>query len=372
MPVSIPISDVVNVTLNLPITAQPNRGFGRKLVVGNSTTSTLVLLTPKLYSASAWDTGMIADGYLSTDKEYLAVQTWFAQSPKPVDVLVAKSTTTPTAANLTTINTNDDSWYFLTVAMSTGILTNSEFQAIAGWVEAKVKMFGYTDRDVTVPTATTTDISAVNKSKYHRTFTVYDSDDFFAHVSVMARLATVNYLGLNTAITTKFKRLPTITPERLSLAKATFIRGKNANYYAYYSETPMFAEGKMLDGAWLDDVHSSDWFQNALQTAIFNSLVMAGGKVPQTDAGVSILISAARKVAEQARLSGVLATGNWRGDDIGVLKNGDYMSAGYIFQVGKVADMTAADQSARKSPVITFCGLLAGAIHFSDVTANLA
>lgn len=371
MPTSIPISDVVDATFTLSQTAQPNKGFGRLLVVGNSATSTIPANESKLYSAADYDSELILDGYLSTDPEFLALQTWFAQSPKPADALVANVATVPTAADLAALYSFDDSFYFVSVVNSVGILTAAQFKVIADWVESKTLMFGYTDNDVNVPTAAATDLSSIYKDVYSRTFIVYDDNDEYAHISIMAKFATINYLGKDTAITAKFKRLPTVSPMKITLSKAILIRNKNCNYYAYYGSVPLFAEGKMLNGKWIDVIHSVDWLQNAMQTEVFNTLITATTKIPQTNTGVSRLISGARVIAEKAMLSGVLAAGKWRGNDIGKLKNGDHLSNGYYFEVDDVDDMPIANYDAREAPPITFCGRLSGAIHKAFINGTL-
>lgn len=373
MPINIPISDVVNTSFYFSVTAQPNKGFGRLLVLGDSATATVPQLTPKLYDNVTWDTQMIADGYLVTDEEYVAVQTWFSQTPKPTDCLVALTATTPTVTDLIACENLDDTWYFLSVACQALQLTTAEIKPIANWIEAKVKMFGYTDMSVLnidTPFVGPT-VLADLKDLYRRTFTMFDDNDAYAHISLMARFATINYLTPDSAITGKFKRLPTISPMRISLAQANSIRGNKGNYYAYYADSPMVAEGVMTDGTWVDIVHSSDWLENRMQTELFNILYKASNKVPQTDKGMAILAVGVRRIAELARTAGILTARKWRGDDIGTVRNGDYLKDGYKIQVGKIDDLTQADFDLRYASPITFCGNLSGAIHKAFITGYL-
>lgn len=373
MPTTIPISDVVNTSFFFSVQAQQNKGFGRLLVLGDSATATRPLLTPKLYDNETWDSQLLADGYLVTDEEYIAVQTWFSQSPKPNDCLVALTATTPTVTDVIACENLDDTWYFLSVACQALQLTTAEITPIADWIEAKVKIFGYTDMDVAnidTPYVGPTVLGDL-LDLYRRTFVMFDDNDAYAHVSLMARFATINYLSPNSAITGKFKRLPTISPMNISLAQANSVRGNKGNYYAYYADSPMVAEGTMTDGTWIDVVHSSDWLQNRMQTEMFNILYKTTTKIPQTDAGVERLVNGVRRIAELAVVAGILTPRKWRGDDIGTLRNGDFLATGYSIQVGKVDDMTQADYDARYAPTITFCGNLSGAIHKAFLTGYL-
>jgi len=65
-----------------------------------------------------------------------------------------------------------------------------------------------------------------------------------------------------------------------------------------------------------DEVYNLIWFVGALQVAGFNLLAQTGGKIPQTEPGMSLLKSAYRAVCDQAVLNAYVAPGTWNSAEI--------------------------------------------------------
>ena len=81
------LNDLINVTISRETTSVTRLGFGYGLILGvHCKTQNRV----DWYTKSSWSTAMLADGYLSTDAIYLAVQAYFAQSPCPTKVAVGR------------------------------------------------------------------------------------------------------------------------------------------------------------------------------------------------------------------------------------------------------------------------------------------
>ena len=127
----------------------------------------------------------------------------------------------------------------------------------------------------------------------------------------------------------------------------------------------------MANGQYFDVVHSSDWLQNAIQTAVFNVLFTVGTKVPQSDAGVNQLIAAVSQQCDQARINGMIGRGVWTGPPIGNLATGQTLGNGYYVYAPPIASQSQADRAARKAPVIQTAIKLAGAIHSSNVLVSV-
>lgn len=249
------------------------------------------------------------------------------------------------------------------------VLTEDDIVSVAGWTEARVKLYGISSDDGAIASATAADdiASRLKAGLYRRSFVLYDPDDHYAALSAFSRAFAVNFDMQNSTITLKFKTLPTVTPSDVSTTQANAISAKNANYYSYFGDSAMVAEGVMSSGVFFDEVHGLDWLQNAIETEVFGFLYTRVTKVPQTDKGVSLIVQAAEKALQQGVNNGLLAPGIWNGTEFGTLKKGDYLKRGFYTYAASVDDQSQSDREARKAPPIQIAAKGAGAIHFVDI-----
>ncbi|AMG44719.1 hypothetical protein AL520_09265 [Achromobacter xylosoxidans] len=292
-----------------------------------------------------------------------------AQSAVPVPGIAAE---TYLAAVQEMADMSND-WYGLQAAAE-GI-TDDSYMEVAAYIEASSpsRIQGITTQSTAVLDATvTTDIaSRLKAAKYKRTFCQYSSSSPYASASMYGRAFTVNFLGNRTTITLKFKQEPGVTAETLTTTQVNALEGKNCNVFVNYdNDTAIIEQGVMANGYFFDEVHGTDWFQNYLQTALYNRLYTSTTKIPQTDAGVNDLLTAAAAAADQTVANGLVAPGVWNADGFGNLSRGDTLSSGYYLYAPPVATQSQADREARKAPVIQGAFKLAGAIHSVDVIAN--
>ncbi|MBP1000588.1 DUF3383 family protein, partial [Serratia fonticola] len=94
-------------------------------------------------------------------------------------------------------------------------------------------------------------------------------------------------------------------------------------------------------------------------------------KVPQTDPGITRLLTSVNGSLEQGGTNGLIAPGVWNGDPVGELNTGDTLTAGYYTYAPPVASQSQAERDARRAPVIQCAIKLAGAVHFADVIINV-
>ncbi|VVD29160.1 DUF3383 domain-containing protein [Paraburkholderia dioscoreae] len=266
-------------------------------------------------------------------------------------------------------------WYALTVAYA-GI-TNADHMSVAGLIEAASpsRMYGITTQDPAVldPTLTSDICSLLKGAGYQQTFTQYSSSNAYAATSMFARASTVNFTGVNTTITLKFKQEPGVTAEKLTETQSKTLRAKNCNVFvSYQNSTAILQEGVMSNGYYFDEVHGLDWLQNQIQTDVFNLFYTNGTKIAQTDPGVTQIINTIENgAAEMAVRNGLCAPGVWNAASIGVVQQGQTLSKGYYFFAPPVAQQSQSDRAARKAPLIQGAMKLAGAIHFSDVAVSV-
>lgn len=269
--------------------------------------------------------------------------------------------------SLDAIQNINGSWYGL---MLTTEATEQNLKDAAAWVEARVKLFGYTSAASNVlDGASTTDIAYYMKSvEYRRTIGIYDNNDPYAIASVFARAFVVNFNEQNSTITLKFKKAPTVTPITITETQRLALTAKNMNYYSYFGDSSMIAEGVVASGVFIDEVHGLDWLQNAVETNVFGYLYTRTTKVPQTDRGVALIVQQVEKAMVEGVNNGLLAPGQWNGDDLGQVKSGDFLSKGFYIYAQPVALQNQSDREARKAPPIQVIAKGAGAIHFVDIT----
>lgn len=375
----LPVSNVVNVDVIMSAVAATGRNFGALLILGSSP---VIPLTERIRQYSAIED--IGDDFGVDSPEYEAATIFFSQSPKPTLVYVGRWAKTLASAEEGSVETllqavnaclQYTNWYGLAIADSAN-LVEADVISVAAAIEASSlsRILAVTTADVNVLVAGNTDNIGykLKAAGYARTFWQYCSSSKYAAISAFGRAFTVNFSGSNTTITLKFKTEPGITYETLTTAQAAAIDAINGNVYVYYAnDTAIIQQGVMANGDFFDERHGLDWLQNYVQTNLYNLLYTSTTKIPQTDAGVTRLMTNVEASLDQAVNNGLIAPGVWNGGPIGQIESGDTLTKGYYVYADAVANQAQSDREARKSPVIQAAIKLAGAIHYADVQINV-
>lgn len=264
-------------------------------------------------------------------------------------------------------------WYGL--AFAAPDITVDDHLAVAAFVNASAKsrIYGVTDTDTrAMDKAWTQDIASRAKAAGHNRVLAAYSANPYAIISALARAFTVNFSANRSTITLKFKQLVGITAEGLSETQANALLVKNCNVFAAYdNDTAIFQEGVMAGGAWFDEIHGTDWLQNAIQTEVWNLFYQSKTKVSQTDGGVNRVVTRITSVLDRAVNNGLVAPGTWNGDSFGQLEQGDYLPKGYYVYAGLVDDQAQSEREERKAPPIQIAAKMAGAIHSVDIQIDV-
>ncbi|EOI2401102.1 DUF3383 family protein [Klebsiella pneumoniae] len=375
----LPVSNVVNVDVIMSPVAATGRNFGALLILG---TSTVIPVTERIRQYSAIED--IGDEFGVDSPEYEAATIFFSQSPKPTLVYVGRWAKTLASAEEGSVETllqavnaclQYTNWYGLAIADSAD-LVEADVISVAAAIEASSlsRILAVTTDDVNVLVSGNTDNIGykLKAAGYGRTFWQYSSSSKYAAISAFGRAFTVNFTGNNTTITLKFKTEPGVTYETLTTAQAAAIDAINGNVYVYYAnDTAIIQQGVMANGDFFDERHGLDWLQNYVQTNLYNLLYTSTTKIPQTDAGVTRLMTNVEASLDQAVNNGLVAPGVWNGGPIGQIQSGDTLTKGYYVYADAVANQAQSDREARKSPVIQAAIKLAGAIHYGDVQINV-
>lgn len=366
---TLPVSNVVNVSISIAALAAGPRSFGSLLILG--TTSGVISTTERMREYSGIKE--VADDFGVDAKEYKAALMYFGQSPRPRTLYIAywdKTATTPEVLTVA-VNACLDSlkWYGLVIADE---LSTAQTLSVASLIEAAtpVRRFGATTQDVnSLLSTSTTDLAyKLKEAGFKRTFCIFSSTAPYAAASVFGRAFSVNFYATNTTITLKFKQLPGVVAEDLKVSQASALNAKNCNVYAKYNnDTAILQEGINCDGTFIDEGHGLDWFQNHLETVLWNLYYTSTTKIPQTPAGVNRQCGVLERGCEQAVTNGLLGEGLWNGDSFGALSNGDYLPKGFYVFANSLNDQPQSEREARKAPVFQIAAKLAGATHFADV-----
>ena len=375
----LPVSNVVNVDVIMSPVAATGRNFGALLILG---TSTVIPVTERIRQYSAIED--IGDDFGVDSPEYEAATIFFSQSPKPTLVYIGRWAKTLAEGEAGAVETllqavnaslQYTNWYGLAIADSAD-LVEADVISVAAAIEASSlsRILAVTTDDVNVLVAGNTDNIGykLKAAGYGRTFWQYSSSSKYAAISAFGRAFTVNFTGNNTTITLKFKTEPGVTYETLTTAQASAIDAINGNVYVYYAnDTAIIQQGVMANGDFFDERHGLDWLQNYVQTNLYNLLYTSTTKIPQTDAGVTRLMTNVEASLDQAVNNGLIAPGVWNGGPIGQIESGDTLTKGYYVCADSVDNQAQSDREARKSPVIQAAIKLAGAIHYADVQINV-
>lgn len=375
----LPVSNVVNVDVIMSPVAATGRNFGALLILG---TSTVIPVTERIRQYSAIED--IGDDFGVDSPEYEAATIFFSQSPKPTLVYIGRWAKTLAEGEAGAVETllqavnaslQYTNWYGLAIA-DCADLVEADVISVAAAIEASSlsRILAVTTDDVSVLVAGNTDNIGykLKAAGYGRTFWQYSSSSKYAAISAFGRAFTVNFTGNNTTITLKFKTEPGVTYETLTTTQAAAIDSINGNVYVYYAnDTAIIQQGVMANGDFFDERHGLDWLQNYVQTNLYNLLYTSATKIPQTDAGVTRLMTNVEASLDQAVNNGLVAPGVWNGGPIGQIQSGDTLTKGYYVYADAVSSQAQSDREARKSPVIQAAIKLAGAIHYSDVQINV-
>lgn len=267
-------------------------------------------------------------------------------------------------------------WFGLHFA-TTANVTDSQSVAVAAFIEAQdvTRVFGVTTANTgCLSSLVTNDIgSQLLALGYLQSFAHYSSSNPYAAASLMGRAFSVDFTANKSTINLMFKQEPGVIAETLSTSQANVLQAKRINVFVNYNNsTAIIQYGTMAGPAYFDDIQGLDWFQNLVQTACYDLMYTTPTKIPQTDAGMNMFVTACSQACEAAINNGLVAPGTWTNTGFGQLQQGQFLSDGYYIFVQPLAQQSQSDREARKGTPIQIAVKLAGAIQDIDaiITVN--
>lgn len=281
----------------------------------------------------------------------------------------ADTETIPEAINA--ILALNDSWYWVT--NDNTIFSEENVTSIANYVETGRYMYSaQTSESSVLITGETSSVSyKLFQEQLQRTFMTYSgSADEYKSLSIAARFSSVDFNSANSVITAKFKSLPTLTPDNLSQTQVKELKRKRVNYYTNFATSPIYSEGTAFkNGVYIDTRYCLDWLANAIQVDEFD-LLIASGRVPETDSGEASVVSVIDSDCRQAITNGMIAPGvvseAMKADIIATTGNTSFdgnLNKGYLIWSQPTSAQSQADRVARKATAKKIWLKSSGAIH---------
>lgn len=241
----------------------------------------------------------------------------------------------------------DNSWYALLIDSN----TPDDIAAGAAFVEANRRVFSYdtSDSDVYDAGSTTDIFSALQTSSYANTIGTYSrKKNQGVAAALIGKVLPYDPGTVNWA----HKTLSGVDFDRLSRSVEAVIEQKNGNYYSVLGGSGNTFSGVTGSGEFIDIATSVHFLYARIQEAVAATL-KGNIKIPYTNAGVSVIVSAIQGVLNST-VGGILST-----------------DALPIVTAPRVESLSTTVKQSRHLPGIKFYGLLAGAINSVSIQGTL-
>lgn len=178
-----------------------------------------------------------------------------------------------------------------------------------------------------------------------------------------------NFEGSNVSQTMNLKTLNNVEPD-LNLTQTDYNNAEDAgvDLYISYEGDPAVVSNGAND--YFDVVYENMALKFYVQMGLYNALKTVGTKIPQTEAGVSVLKNAMGNVFKQFVRNGIIAPGKWNSaqtfGDPETFRANIANQGWYVYSM-PIAEQSQAQREARIAPYIQGACKRAGAIHEADV-----
>ncbi len=266
----------------------------------------------------------------------------------------------------------DPDFYFVTLAE--GIVDTDDVAEAAEWAASNDRfLLADSHEERALELADTTSVIArLAAPGSPSASAIWSRTSDYKAVSLAARFSAVNFGGVQSLITAKFRRLYGTVPDELTPTQAAALRERGVNWYSTVGGTPIIQEGTSF-GGWIDMQVFLDWLVTRIRGNLFNALLSAN-RVPQTDDGIAALKEAAEDICAQGVRNGGIAPGTLAETQANAIRlatgNPDFtgfLSNGYLVHVLPVAEQPQADREARKAPPVSVWLKGSGAVHFVNI-----
>lgn len=349
---SVPITHFVDATVALSSGTAEAVSFG--LPIGVFTHSITANRVDGPYSSVA---EVVAAGF--TSGAAADVNAWatamFSQEIGVDQILIGREDAGDADATetLDAIEAADDSWYLLNTGWTRA---EAEILLAAAWTEARTKLYIAQSSDSEILAGDAGNVALdLQTAGYHRTGLIYhDADDEYLDGAWTSRCGGFDLDAEGGVGIWGYKQLSGIDYATVTSAEAGEVFDANANLYHRLKGLSFTSHGTAASGRFLDITTSLDWIKARTEEAILSAFVSAPTKVPYTNAGIAIILSAIYGVLDKGVTAGHLS--------------GDHPR---IVSAPKVTDVSTADKTNRVLTLTVEC-TLAGAIQKVVMTVNVS
>lgn len=358
---SVPISNIVDVNVEVTNPSFVESDFSLGLIIGNSTKLSAVDRV-KVYDYETWQTSMTTDGFATTDPEYLAVNAYFSQSPTPAQVAVGVklSSDSTDADAVTACRSFNEDWYGVAFCYD----ISESIQAIATAIEAFAipSVFFYQSDDTNCLTSSTNIMQTLKTANISCACGIYSEQDYIS-CAVLGLFSGLNSTDANSAYTIAFKSLVGFDPENITATQFSALVANNGNAYTNFSNRySFFYPGLMANGYHVDEVYFIDLAKTLIQLNTLAGIIQRR-KIPQTESGLNDIVTFITTACERLQSIGFIATGIWNGRPVLNLNTGDAINNGFLIQAEPMSDQSQEDRASRVAPPIYVALKAAGAIE---------
>lgn len=275
---------------------------------------------------------------------------WFRLAPADFNLFAIEQTHADPgiATDMAAILLADPDWYGVIDPWTSPL----ESAALAAWVESNKKLLLVASQDTAIVASGTSDIASTLKTQaYARTGVVFHPDNgAFIDAAWFGKCLPLD----PGSETWAYKTLAGVAVVSLTPAQQGYADGKYANYYVVNGGVNMTWEGKVAANEYIDKIRGCDWLRSDMQANVFSRLVNATGKIPYTDAGVTVVAAAMRTTLGTALSRGFLTS-----------------DPPPTITVPKASAVPSDTRMARELSAVEFSGVIAGAIHKLTITGRL-
>ena len=323
--------------------------------VTSDATATIAEICGLLETAINGVTGLSAvatavDGTTEVTVTGDAAGNWFSIAPKNPALLTIEQTHVDpgVATDLAAIQAEDAEWY--------GLLTNYNSNAMVlaadAWIQSNKKIYQF---DVNESEACTTaagnedtgdDIKTLVRARTQASYHWNPAEMFSA--AWMGRL-----FALDVNADPAYKTLTGVTVQSLTDTQRANLLAKNMSFVETVATKNVPFDGKTGDGDYLNTQRGLDWLDDDMKKEVFENLI-APDVFPFTDEGGRALASAIGASLQRGIRKGVLAA-----------------DPAPVVTVPLVADILAADKTARTFTGIEFSATKLGAVHKANIVGTV-
>lgn len=185
----------------------------------------------------------------------------------------------------------------------------------------------------------------------------------------VGRAFSVNFEGSNMSQTMNLKTLVNVVPDK-NITQTDYNNAKTSGvdlYVSYEGDPAVRSNGA---NGYFDTVYENMALKFYAQNNMYNALKATNTKIPQTEAGVTVLKNALGNTFRQFVRNGVIAAGKWNSaqtfGDPETFRANIQDQGWYVYSI-PIAEQSQSERETRVAPYIQGACKRAGAIHEADV-----